>query len=35
MATLIDNLKGRSLIDLQSLKEKRYNERDLEREEDK
>lgn len=31
----IDNLKGRSLMDLQSLKEKRYNERDLEREEDK
>lgn len=35
MATHIDNMKGRSLMNLQSLKEKRYNERDLEREVDK
>ena len=35
MVTLIDNLKGRSLMDLQGLKEKRYNERDLEKEVDK
>lgn len=36
MVTLKDNLeKGRSLRDLQSLKGKRHNERDVEREVDK